>query len=66
MTERKKGVLVKNKKITAWQEGNSLIIKYLQPQIIKIPLNDRMAIDIQVIRMIKMRDKANRKYFVQK
>lgn len=66
MRERKKGVLVKNKKITAWQEGNSLIIKYLQPQIIRIPLNDRMAIDNEVIRMIKMRDEDGKKYFVQK
>ena len=59
-------MVYQNEKVEVEKNNKYLKIKYLMPQIIKIPINDKMAIDNEVIRMIKMRNEADKKYFIQK
>lgn len=58
--------IYQNDRVEVSKDDKYLEIKYLNPHIIKIAIDDKMAIDNEVIRMIKMRDEAGGKYFVQK
>ena len=59
-------IIYQSRKVEAMITDKYLVIKYISPHIIKLSLDDRQGIDNEVIRMIKMRDGGQNKYFVQK
>ena len=58
-------VVYRDEKVEALRTGQHLLVRFLKPHTLRIPLGDRKAVDDEVIRMIKMRSAEGRKYFVQ-
>jgi transposase-like protein len=58
-------LIYKDDRIQATRESNDLYLTYLKAHSIKIDINDKVAIDDEIIRMLKLRTKDNKKYFVQ-
>jgi len=56
----------KDDMVEVTKEKNHFILNYLQPHTIKIDINDKGAVDDEIIRMLKIRTEDNKKYFVQK
>ena len=48
------------------KRGEYLELKYKIPHLIRIKVGDTLAIDDEVIRMLRMRTEDGRKYFIQK
>jgi hypothetical protein len=56
----------KDDMVEVTKESNHYILNYLQPHTIKIDINDKVAVDDEIIRMLRIRTEDNKKYFVQK
>jgi transposase-like protein/transposase len=52
--------------VEAGRRGEYLELMYKTPHLIRLKVNDRQAIDDEVVRMLRMRTADDRKYFVQK
>ena len=59
-------IIYQNEKVEVLKKEGYLEIKYLKPHIIRIAVDNRMAVDNEVIRMLQMKDKDSKKYFIQK
>ncbi len=57
--------IYRDKKVEVFREGEDLVLMFTQPHVLRIPIQDRQAIDDEVIRMLRMRTKEGRKYFTQ-
>jgi len=58
-------IVYRDEKVEAVRTSEHLVLRFLKPHTLRIPLGDRKAVDDEVIRMIKMRTADSRKYFVQ-
>ena len=56
----------KDDMVEVTKESNHYILNYLQPHTIKIDINDKVAVDDEIIRMLRIRTEDNKKYFAQK
>ena len=59
-------IIYQNEKVEVLKKEGYLEIKYLKPHIIRIAVDNRMAVDNEVIRMLQMKDRDSKKYFIQK
>jgi hypothetical protein len=57
--------IYRDEKVEVFREGEYLVLMFTQPHVLRIPIQDRQAIDDEVIRMLKMRTPVGSKYFVQ-
>jgi len=57
--------IYRDEKVEAFREEEDLVLQFSQPYELRIPCTDRQAIDVEVIRMIKMRTLGGRKSFIQ-
>ncbi len=56
--------IYRDEKVEVFREGEDLVLMFTQPYLLRIPVQDRQAIDDEVIRMLKMRAPGGSKYFV--
>ena len=47
--------IYRDKKVEAFREGEDLVLMFTQPHVLRIPIQDRQAIDDEVVHMLKMR-----------
>ncbi len=57
--------IYRDEKVEVFREGEDLVLEFTQPHVLRIPKQDRQAIDDEVIRMLRMRTEEGRKYFTQ-
>jgi transposase-like protein/transposase len=57
--------IYRDEKVEVFREGEDLVLVFIQPHVLRIPVQDLQAIDDEVIRMLKMRTLGGSKYFVQ-
>ncbi len=57
--------IYRDEKVEVFREGEDLVLGFTQPHVLRIPKQDRQAIDDEVIHMLRMRTKEGRKYFTQ-
>ena len=47
--------IYRDKKVEVFREGEDLVLMFTQPHVLRIPIQDRQAIDDEVVHMLKMR-----------
>ena len=57
--------IYRDEKVEVFREGEDLVLGFTQPHVLRIPKQDRQAIDDEVIHMLKMRTEEGGKYFTQ-
>jgi hypothetical protein len=58
-------IVYSDEKVEAFREGKDLLLVYKKPYILSINAGDRMAVDDEVIRMLRMRTLSGKRYFLQ-
>ena len=58
--------IYRDEKVAVFKEGKDLVLVFTQPHVLRIPVQDRQAMDDEVIRMLRMRTRDGRRYFLQK
>ncbi|MEE8480500.1 MAG: hypothetical protein V3T59_04585 [Desulfobacterales bacterium] len=57
--------IYRDEKVEVFREGKDLMLMFTQPHVLRIPVQDRQAIDDEVVHMLKMRTEEGGKYFTQ-
>jgi transposase-like protein len=57
--------IYRDEKVEVSREGEDLVLVFTQPHVLRIPVQDRQAIDDEVLRMLKIRTENEKKYFTQ-
>jgi len=57
--------IYRDEKVEVSREGEDLVLVFTRPHVLRIPVQDRQAIDDEVLRMLKIRTEDEKKYFTQ-
>ncbi len=57
--------IYRDEKLEVSRTGEDLVLVFTQPHVLRIPVQDRQAIDDEVIHMLRIRTEEGRKYFTQ-
>jgi transposase-like protein len=57
--------IYRDEKVEVFREGEDLVLGFTQPHVLRISVQDRQAIDDEVLRMLKIRTEDEKKYFTQ-
>jgi len=58
-------IIYRDEKVEVFREGENLVLRFTQPHVLRIPVQDRQAIDDEAIRMLKIQTEEDKKYFTQ-